>query len=970
MTVLPIFPTAGFDQSATTPVLLGVLVSWAFTEAFGWAFAGLVVPGYLAALFLLDPRAATIDVFEAIVTYAIARALGEHLGKTGLTSRLFGRERFFLVVLVSILVRLGVEGALFPRLVPHATWAFSIGLVVVPLTANACWKTGLARGLVQNGVPTLIVFVLLRFVLVPYTNLSLASFDLATENIAASFLGSPKAYIVLLSGAVLAAFANLRYGWDYSGILIPALLGLVVIHPMKLVATIAEVLVLLAVTRFLLLYTPMRTWNVEGARRPVLFFTIDYALRLAFAWVLGRSLPGSDVIDLMGFGYLLPTLLAVKASQKQLTSLVVLPAMAVAGGAFVLGTSVGFAARAFDPAPDTTRAPVQRPLPAAPSEPAAAALWVAALARPAPAKSALDELAPARVAALVDELAANPDAATPPHLASQRLDQGVVLLRERFETLEKRAGDPAVLARAGARQADATRLVALVDAPVGAPESAAWAGKLLADRVVDAVVVAGAERGPAGLLALAPAESRVARALADARRGRGLVVAFGRARDGRAHASVAASAVHDPRLVALLAEIQKRAGDLDAVIASTDQDARIDLPLDRIASWLPPPAPASLAGSTALATLAHDPRAPAPAPSIEEVLALRRLVLEPLLATGATDGRLPLMRLAAQALGYVLHGPAPLGDGELGLALVAGEAHRPLAVVARTRAARGLVVEAPHGAREGVRDLAIRLGGVLRADAIIIGFAHGTERWLGDASVREALALATSPALERPPRIVLVHEPGDVQSEVGRATLSTWGGGDVAAFAAEVRGALDELGLPSSSAPLDAATRDGVGRSVFGETSLVAVAVDPRAQRAASLEGARAAARAFAAFPIIDAECPDAALALARDIPASGPTAPADLRDVVTRAAAESSIVARRALEAVVASGAAKAALARASGGVYLVAVARGDGGAFDVIAIPISPLAPHHVVASAEPTVAACAARVSVGGACRAERP
>src|ERR1700722_5125693 len=110
MGILHLFPKSGFDQSTTTPVLIGVLLSWIFTEWFGWVFAGLVVPGYLAAVFLLDPRAPFIGVF--------------------------GRERFFLVVLSSILVRLAVEGAILPRLLPHATWAFSIGLVVVPLAAN------------------------------------------------------------------------------------------------------------------------------------------------------------------------------------------------------------------------------------------------------------------------------------------------------------------------------------------------------------------------------------------------------------------------------------------------------------------------------------------------------------------------------------------------------------------------------------------------------------------------------------------------------------------------------------------------------------------------------------------------------------------------------------------------------------------------------------------------------------------
>ena len=149
--VLPIFPRYGFDQSVTTPVLLGVLVSWFFTETFGWVFAGLVVPGYLASVFLLDAPGGVIDVFEAVLTYGVARLIGEHLSRSGLTTRFFGRERFFLVVLVSILVRLAVEAWILPRFV-SGVWAYSVGLVVVPLAANACWKTGLWRGAVQNGI--------------------------------------------------------------------------------------------------------------------------------------------------------------------------------------------------------------------------------------------------------------------------------------------------------------------------------------------------------------------------------------------------------------------------------------------------------------------------------------------------------------------------------------------------------------------------------------------------------------------------------------------------------------------------------------------------------------------------------------------------------------------------------------------------------------------------------------------------
>jgi len=351
MGILHLFPKAGFDQSATTPVLLGVLVSWVFTEAFGWVFAGLVVPGYLAALFIIDPRSAAIDVVEAVFTYGLARAIGEHLAQTGITSRLFGRERFFLVVLVSIVVRLAVDGVILPRLASHASWAFSVGLVVVPLTANACWKTGLPRGVIQNGVPALVVYVLLRFLFIPHTNLSLAGFTLATENIAASFLSSPKAYILLLTGAVLAASANLRYGWDFNGILIPALLSLVVVSPVKFTATIVEVLVLVFVVRLLIQITPLKRSNIEGPRRLVIFFTVDYALRFVFAATVGKDLPGADVVDLMGFGYLLPTLLAVKISQKQITALVILPAIQISLAGFLLGTLVGFFAMIVDSSP-------------------------------------------------------------------------------------------------------------------------------------------------------------------------------------------------------------------------------------------------------------------------------------------------------------------------------------------------------------------------------------------------------------------------------------------------------------------------------------------------------------------------------------------------------------------------------------------------------------------------------------------
>ena len=310
-----LFPESGFDQSAITPVFLGVLLSWLFTETLGWVFVGLVVPGYLATLFWLDPRSACIDVMEAVLTYWVARALCEHLSRTGLTSRLFGRERFLAILVVSVLVRLALEGALIPLVLPHARWAYSIGLVVVPLAANACWKTGLVRGLFQNGVTTLLVYALLRWVLIAHTNLSLAGFHLSIESAAGIFLRSPHAYVLLLTGAILAAVANVRYGWDYGGILIPALVSLVVTTPVKFAATFLEAGVLVLLVGLLLRFTTLGTWNIEGPRRAVLFLSADYVLRFTAAAALGHHLPGTEIVELSGLGYLLPSLLAVKVSQ-------------------------------------------------------------------------------------------------------------------------------------------------------------------------------------------------------------------------------------------------------------------------------------------------------------------------------------------------------------------------------------------------------------------------------------------------------------------------------------------------------------------------------------------------------------------------------------------------------------------------------------------------------------------------------
>ena len=963
---LHLFPESGFDKSAVTAVLLGVLVSWLFTESFGWVFAGLVVPGYLAALFTLDPRVATIDVTEAVVTYGLARFLGEHFARTGVTSRMFGRERFFLVVVVSIVVRLAFEGVLFPRLAAHATWAFSIGLVVVPLTANACWKTGLLRGALQTGLPVLVVYVLLRYVLLPYTNLSLAGFNLATENISASFLTSPKTYILLLTGAVLAAFANLRYGWDYNGILIPALLTLVAIHPLKLAATILEVVVLLGVTQLLVRLTPLRRANIEGPRRVVLFFTIDYGLRFAFAAIVGRSLPAADVVDLMGFGYLLPTLLAVKISQKEIAALVLLPAVTVCLVAFSIGTMVGFVATAVDAAPAVARRPIVRIVPRAPSDPSSAALWLSALARPTPVKNALGGARSAsKLASTVDALLADRHAVVAPELEAQWLQQDVLLVRERFEGLQDRLGEPAVLA---ASKASATggRLAIVIPGPLRCPECAGLAGHLLERRVVDAVVVAGVEETDESA---ATAATAVAGSLAGTRSG--LVVSLRRNDAGIARARIAAGTRSDARIDPFLRALRAEIGELreEAVPTGATEGIAIDLPAASADRWLPAPLSTEpLEGAAAIAdALAGLRRSTAPV-ALEDRLALRRLVLEPLLEDRSGAPPFSVIRASAAMLGYVVRGPSKLAAGYDVILLLPGSSPRPIAVVSRIGGVRGTVVEVPHGAHEGLRALGVDLASLLQADAILLGL-ESDGRLFGNEALRDAHGSATWPRDGRDARVVVLREPR-VDAEETAAAVGAWPVLGSDALLTSVESALRDAGVGSTRAPIDLAAREEAGRSVFGGTKLVAVTAGPTVLRQGALVNTLVTLRELASLPRFESQPAEVAQRLVAMLPPDGPPAPLGLVDIARAAAVERSVVARRALEHAIETTAARAAFARAAGHVYLVVVWRTAPLALFVAAIPVVPSSPALLPAQDVQNLKTCLPLLTGGAQCRMHSP
>ena len=357
-----LFPASGLDNSLFTAIFLGLLLLFVLTESFGWVFTGLVVPGYLASVFVIQPVAGLVILAEAIATYFVARAISDWGSRFLPYNRFFGRERFFLILLVSVAVRLVSEAVALPLLgaalvdqgwVPPTLMGnlFSVGLIVVPLTANMMWRTGAWAGLPQVVLPTAAIYLALQVVLIPYTNLSISDFELTYENIALGFLASPKTYIILLTGAYLANRNSQAWGWDSHGIVVMALVALAWLSPMKVLTTVVEVLLLVAVVRMALSLPFVRQANIEGYRRIVFVFGIGFALKFVACHVMAASYPGLRATDYFGFGYLLPSLLALKVLQKGSASIVLFPTLQTSLVALAMGTVLGLGLMLLDPIP-------------------------------------------------------------------------------------------------------------------------------------------------------------------------------------------------------------------------------------------------------------------------------------------------------------------------------------------------------------------------------------------------------------------------------------------------------------------------------------------------------------------------------------------------------------------------------------------------------------------------------------------
>ena len=352
--LISIFPPGGLANSVTTTVWVGVCVTCFFNLRFGWVLSGLVVPGYLVPLLIGKPFSAGVIVVEAVITYLLVWFLSEVLSRFRLWSGFFGRDRFFALLLVSILVRVVLDTMMLPWLGEYLLNTFqlhfdyrnnlhSFGLVVVALLANQFWKSGLRGGILPVFITVSVTYLVVRHIIMPFTNFNMGDILYMYEDIASSMLASPKAYIILLTTAVIASRMNMHYGWDYNGILIPSLLALQWYQPIKLFVTFAETFIILGAAALIVRAPFFRNANLEGARKILLFFNIGFAYKLLLGWLVIWFWPELKVADIYGFGYLLTTLLAIKMYDKEIAVRMTVATVKTSFAAVMIASVAGFA---------------------------------------------------------------------------------------------------------------------------------------------------------------------------------------------------------------------------------------------------------------------------------------------------------------------------------------------------------------------------------------------------------------------------------------------------------------------------------------------------------------------------------------------------------------------------------------------------------------------------------------------------
>jgi len=139
---------------------VGLIVSLVFTEAFGLAAGGMIVPGYFA-LSLNRPGCIVLTLLAALVTFAIVRGVSH-------VALVYGRRRIALMLITGFVVGAALRAAAACLQGPEAeaahaqAWLTVVGFIIPGLIA--LWID--RQGLVETLAPLMTLSVGVRLVLV------------------------------------------------------------------------------------------------------------------------------------------------------------------------------------------------------------------------------------------------------------------------------------------------------------------------------------------------------------------------------------------------------------------------------------------------------------------------------------------------------------------------------------------------------------------------------------------------------------------------------------------------------------------------------------------------------------------------------------------------------------------------------------------------------------------------------------
>ena len=145
---------------SSVSIAVGLVVSLFFSELFGLAAGGMVVPGYVA-LFLHKPLTIVLTIGAAVATYALVRCLSRY-------TILYGKRKTLLMILIGFLVGGSIRGAVLgtgigAAVSGHGTCDLTvIGFIIPGLVA--IWID--RQGLVQTLCALLTTAVVVRLVLI------------------------------------------------------------------------------------------------------------------------------------------------------------------------------------------------------------------------------------------------------------------------------------------------------------------------------------------------------------------------------------------------------------------------------------------------------------------------------------------------------------------------------------------------------------------------------------------------------------------------------------------------------------------------------------------------------------------------------------------------------------------------------------------------------------------------------------